>query len=225
MSFFTCLLTILRTVNLKFEDEEAVRKAFQDQFGPRGDQSGWDSSRSDSATSTKSQLEGIARMLDCRIRVCEEASQTTPLTPTSQFSRSFGPVEVINPAGTQQGWARWKSSAHDDFEAIRYTFGSVQPPPKLISAKGDLLSNLGWPELLKGLVQCQGNLEETLLRMRDDLDQEIKTSAVGNPITIAKLSRLEKILLELEEKAKVQAPRLGMSERDLLFCREVLGYQ
>jgi hypothetical protein len=156
-------------------------------------------------------------MLGCRIRLREEASQTTPLTPTSQFSRSYGPVEVINPAGTQQGWARWKSSAHDDIEAIRYTFGSVQPPPKLISAKGDLLNNLGWPELLKGLVQCQGNLEETLLRMRDDLDQEIKTSAVENPITIAKLSRLEKILLELEEKAKVQAPRLGMGVRDLIL--------
>ena len=42
--------------------------------------------------------------------------------------------------------------------------------------------------------------------MRDDLDQEIKTSAVENPITIAKLSRLEKILLELE--VKVTAKRM-----------------
>jgi hypothetical protein len=41
MSFFKCLVTILGTASLQFEDEEAVRKAFQEQFGADGDRLAW----------------------------------------------------------------------------------------------------------------------------------------------------------------------------------------
>ena len=115
---------------------------------------------------------------------------------------------MINPTGTQQGWARWKSSTHEEIEPIpRYTFGSVSQPVTIISVGGELLHDLGWPDLLKGLVRCKGNLAEALLLMREDLNQEMVASAVDNPVIIARAARLEKIIVELEEKAKLQAAK------------------
>ncbi len=37
ISFFKCLVTVLGTTSLRFEDEEAVRKSFLEQFGAYGD--------------------------------------------------------------------------------------------------------------------------------------------------------------------------------------------
>ena len=76
-----------------------------------------------------------------------------------------------------------------------------------MSVGGDVLNDLGWPDLLKGLVRGKGNLEEALLLMREDLNQEMEASAVDNPVVIARAARLEKIILELEEKAKLQAAK------------------
>ena len=206
MSFFKCLVTILGTANLQFEDEEAVRKAFQEQFGAEGDRFGLEDQQ-DETPNVMLQLENVARMLDCKVRVSAEVSPAQP-PATINFARSSEPVGVINPTGTQQGWARWKSSARDAIEPIpRFTFGSVSQPATIIPVGGELLHDLGWPDLLKGLVRCKGNLAEALLLMREDLNQEIETSAVDNPVIIARASRLEKIILELEEKAKLQAAK------------------
>jgi hypothetical protein len=43
--------------------------------------------------------------------------------------------------------------------------------------------------------------------MREDLYQEREASADENPVIIARASRLEKIILELEEKAKLQTAK------------------
>ena len=205
MSFFKCLVTILGTANLQFEDEEAVRKAFQEQFGAEGDRFGLED-QEDESPNALLQLESVARMLDCKVRVSAEVSPSAqPSSPinSSRWSESAG---VINPTGTQQGWARWTSSAREAIEPIpRYTFGSVSQPPIVMSVGGDLLKDLGWPDLLKGLVRCKGDLAETLLLMREDLNQEMEASAADNPVVIARASRLGEILIELEEKAKLQA--------------------
>ena len=47
---------------------------------------------------------------------------------------------------------------------------------------------------------CNGDLVEALLLMREDLDQEMEASAVDNPVIIARASRLEKIMPELESR-------------------------
>ena len=73
MSFFKCLVTILGTANLQFEDEEAVRKAFQEQFGAEGDRFGLEG-QEDGTPNALLQLENVARMLDCRVRVSAEVS-------------------------------------------------------------------------------------------------------------------------------------------------------
>ena len=151
MSFFKCLVTILGTANLQFEDEEAVRMAFQEQFGAEGDRFGLEDQQ-DETPNVMLQLENVARMLDCKVRVSEVSPSAQP-PATINFARLSESAGVINPAGTQQGWARWKSSAHDAIEPIpRYTFGSVFQPPTIMSVGGDVLNDLGWPDLLKGLV-------------------------------------------------------------------------
>jgi hypothetical protein len=207
MSFFKCLVTVLGTANLQFEDEEAVRKAFQEQFGAEGDRFGLEDQQ-DGAPNALLQLENVARVLDCKVRVSAEVSPSAQPSSTFNSARLSESVGVINPDGTQQGWARWKSSARDEIEPIpRYTFGSVSQPTTIISVGGELLHELGWPNLLRGLVRCKGSGAESLLLMKEDLKQEIETSAVDNPVLIARASRLEKILLELEEKAKLQTAK------------------
>jgi len=199
MSFFKCLVTILGTVNLQLEDEEVVRKAFQEQFGADGERFGLEDLEEGIPEATY-QLENVARLLDCRVRVMEEASTNTQ--PPAKI------VKVFNPAGTQQGWARWKSSAHDEIEPMqRFTFGSLSRPPAIISVGGDLLKDLGWPDLLKSLIRCRGELSEALFLMKEDLNQEMEASAGDNPVITEKVSRLDKILRKLEEDAQLQAER------------------
>ena len=114
---------------------------------------------------------------------------------------------TIIPAGTQQGWARWKSSAHDEIEPIRrFAFGSLTQSATVISAGIGLFRDLGWPDLLKSLIRAKGDLVEALLIMREDLIQETEASANDNPdsVVIEKVSRLESALRELEEEAKLQ---------------------
>ena len=193
MSFFTYVVTILRTVNMQFEDEEAVRKAFLERFGANG---GWEDETD--VPNAKLQLENVARTLDCKVRVSAEVSQSTPLSPSTISSRLSDSSGVINPLGTQQGWARWKSSAHDAIEASpRYTFGSVSQPPIIISVGVEILNELGWPTLLKELIRCKGDLGEALLNMRGNLE-----TSGSSPANLDKSARLEQIMLELEEKAK-----------------------
>ena len=139
MSFFKCLTTILGTANLQFEDEEAVRKAFQEQFGAEGDRFGLEG-QEDGISNALLQLENVARLLDCRVRVSAEVSPSTQPPATVSSTRLSESVGVINPTGTQQGWARWKSSTHEEIEPIpRYTFGSVSQPVTIISVGGELL--------------------------------------------------------------------------------------
>ena len=169
MSFFKCLVTILGTANLQFEDEEAARKVFLEQFGTDGDLFGLED-QEDTVPNAMVQLENVARLLDCKVRVSAEVSPSTQPSAATNMARLSESAGVINPAGTQQGWARWKSSDRDAIEPIpRYTFGSVSQPVTIISVGG---------EFLKGLVRCKGNLAEALLLMREDLNQEMVASAL-----------------------------------------------
>ena len=118
MSFFTCVVTILKSVNIQFEDEEAVRKAFQEQFGAEGDRFGLED-QEDEAPNTRLQLERVARLLDCKVRVSAEVSPSAQPPATINLARLSKSAGVIIPAGTQQGWARWKSSATKTFRAPR----------------------------------------------------------------------------------------------------------
>ena len=155
MSFFKCLVTILGTVNLRLEDEEAVRKAFQEQFGAEGDRFGLED-QEDGTPDAMLQLENVARMLDCKIRVSAEVSPSTQPPADFSLARWGESVKIINSKGTQQGWARWKSSAREEIEPIqRFTFGSLSRPPTSISVGGDLLKNLKLIDLLKSLIRCR----------------------------------------------------------------------
>ena len=144
MSFFKCLVTMLGTANLQFENEEAVRKAFQEQFGADGDRFGLED-QEDESPDALLQLKNVARMLDCKVRVSAEVSPSARPSSTSNSARLSESAGVINPAGTQQGWARWTSSARDAIEPIpRYTFGSVSQPPIVMSVGGEILKDLGF---------------------------------------------------------------------------------
>ena len=48
--------------------------------------------------------------------------------------------------------------------------------------------------------RCKGDIVEAFLLMREDLDQQIVASAVDNPVIIARVSRLEKVMPELESR-------------------------
>ena len=220
MSFFKCLVTMLGTANLQFENEEAVRKAFQEQFGADGERFGLEDQEDDSSNAML-QLESVARMLDCRVRVSAEVSPSAQPSASTNSARLSVSAGVINPTGTQQGWARWKSSARDAIEPIpRYTFGSVSQPPTIISVGGDLLKDLGWPDLLKGLVRCRGNLAEALFLMREDLYQEIEASAGDNPVIIERASRLENVCASSRRKPSCKPQRKRKKQRRLQARQE-----
>lgn len=182
-----------------------MHKAFLEQFGADGDRFGLED-QDEGAPNTLLQLEKVARMLDCKVRISAEVAPSAQPPASVNLARLSDSAGVINPAGTQQGWARWKSSTHEEIEPIpKYSFGSVSKPPTIMSVGGDLLGDLGWPYLLKGLVRCKGDLAEALLLIREDLQQELEASSVNNPATIARASRIEELILELEEKARAQA--------------------
>ncbi len=107
--FIDCILTILKSANLQLEDEEAIRRAFNDQFGSEGDRFGLEV-QGDETPGERGQLENVAKLLDCRVTVIS-AEETGNV-------RWSGPTEVINPAGTQQCWAKWTSSVHDAIKPL-----------------------------------------------------------------------------------------------------------
>ncbi len=120
-------------------------------------------------------------MLDCKIRVGAEVSQSTPPATPTNLARLKDPAVVINPTGTQLGWARWQSSARDAIEPVpRYVFGTVPSIPTVLTVGGDLLKELGWANLLKELVRSKGCLEEALFLLRENIAREIERSPEPN---------------------------------------------
>ena len=55
----------------------------------------------------------------CKVRVSAEVSPSAQPPATINLARLSKSAGVIIPAGTQQGWARWKSIARDAIEQWR----------------------------------------------------------------------------------------------------------
>ena len=202
MSFYIHLLTVLRTAGLQFEDEDEIKETFMKRFGEAGPSFGLEDHSG--PPDYLLQLQYVAEMLDCRIRVSAEArpSQSSPSADPTHLS---GSETVINPGGTSQGWARWSSSAHDEIEpSPRFTFGTVPSSITSMTVSGALLNELGWPDLLKALLKCRGNLIEALLALKEEL---IAAMVLDDPVDLARLDSIDQALIK--EKARL----LAASER------------
>ena len=196
MSFFKALVTVLKTVNVEFSDVEKIQRDFQAQFGDKGDQFGLEDLKEGESPTAMKQLEAVARMLDCSIRVYAEVSH--PNQPTISLAKLQSPTTVINPKGTQLGWARWQSSARDGIEPIqKFAWGTAPTKPATISVEGHLLKELGWAYLLRELVRTKGCLEDAIVLLGERIAQEDEEGTQGD-----KTARLREILQELEEKAR-----------------------
>ena len=184
MSFYQCLVTVLKSAGFLFTDEKAMGVAFNNFFGASGESFGLDPKEDGSVPSILDQHAFAANMLDIRVKICPEVAFSS-----SNYGKSHEVTSELNPEGSRIAWARWKSAARNDIEAMpKFQFGEVAAYVTLTVSE-ETLNSFGWSTLLGKLVAFNGRLDEALLDLRSNLVVDKEASQEANRDDIPEIER------------------------------------